>query len=161
MKKIYLSFVAFFLLNCGNIFAQSTTTSDYQNRVSEILTAKDYRIDILNLYRENSSLLELFSTHFLKIKNDKIEVDFPYFIRNDNYETAAQSNVKLNAPIVKYNAKEKKKQGLWKIKIAVQTEQASKYDIVLNVYYDGYCTILVNSPQKKGVMYDGRIKVRN
>jgi hypothetical protein len=161
MKKVYLSFATFFLLNCGNIFAQVTTSSDYQNRISEILSSKEYRIDILNLYRENSSLLELFSTHFLKIKNDKIEVDFPYFIRDDNYETAGKSNVKLNASIVKYKSKEKKRQGLWEIKIVAQTERAGKYNIVLKVYYDGYCTILADNSGKKRVMYDGRIKVKN
>jgi hypothetical protein len=159
MKKLLVLSIS--MLFFSGLFAQTAQQkAEYREKVAELLDSRNYVIDIMNVYKNDYTFIEVYSAHSLKVINDFIDADFPYFVRNDDYQTsAATNNTNLSTQIDKYKIKEKSKKNCWKINITVLNPQGAKYDILLKVFYDGYCTILVKDPDKQKVMYDGRLLV--
>ncbi|MDR1544170.1 MAG: DUF4251 domain-containing protein [Prevotellaceae bacterium] len=152
MKKII--FVSIALFFCINIFAQKTDSQ----QISQLVENKNFRINILNVYHKNNSPIQVYSPHFLEIKDGRIVADFPYFVRKDRPTEISADNVALNSEILKYKAKHNAKKGYWLLTFVAKSKKGAEYKLLVVVQPNGYCVIDLTSPNKTTVRYDGRIK---
>jgi hypothetical protein len=159
MRKLLVISISILCFN-GLLAQTSQQKAEYKEKVAELINSRNYVIDIMNVYKDDYTFVEVYSYHSLRIMDDFINVDFPYFVRNDDYKASlATDNIKLSTQIDEYKIKKKSKKNDWEINIIAADTKGAKYDIILKVSYDGYCTILVKNPDKQKVMYDGRLRV--
>jgi hypothetical protein len=152
MKKTFV--ISLLMIFCANIFAKKA------EKISQIVESKDFRINILNVYHEKSTPIQVYSSHYLEIKDGKIVADFPYFVRNDKPNSLTTNNVALNSELIKYKAKHNKKKGYWQINLTAVSKQDKEYQIIIVVQPNGYSTISVTSPNKTKTLYDGQLKIK-
>ncbi len=155
IKKIGFSIM--FVLCCVSALSQKHSNRVEPNTIKEIVESDDFKINILNIIRNNQTLA-IYSNNSIEIKGDSIKASFPYFYRDDNPKTATQSNIEIDTAIKKISVKEKKKDSRFEIKIELATPK--KYTIVINVGYDAYSTVQVTDKHKYTVTYNGRLQTK-
>jgi hypothetical protein len=153
MKKTFLAII-FTVFCVGNTFAQKLT----ETQISQLVENKNFRINILNVYREKGTTIQVYAPHYLDIRGDKIVADFPYFVRKDRPSEISANNVALNSKIFKYKANHNKKKGYWLLTFVAQNKKGAEYKLLIVVQPNGYCVIDMTGTNKTKIRYDGRIK---
>ena len=109
MKKIGL-FLFFVAVGTVSLLAQTRGNDTDSRQIREILNGGNFKINIQNVINNPKSTTAIYSKHSIEVVGDTIKADLPYFYRNDNPQTATETNVKIDTSIKKHRPKHNHRQ---------------------------------------------------
>jgi len=144
---------------CFQSFAQSGADQKKQDQYTQLkslIATKKFRFHALSATSMKGMTRQLTSEYFLKLNNDNLSVDLPYFGRS--YTTSyppTDLSTAFSSNQFSYIADSAKKGG-WDITIVPKNESnASK--INMSITASGYCTVRVSSNSRQPISYYGTI----
>jgi Domain of unknown function (DUF4251) len=146
-------------LICLQSFAQSGAEQKKQDQFAQLksqIDSRKFRFHALSATSMKGMTRQLTSEYFLKLNNDSLSVDLPYFGRS--FSTSyppTDLSTEFKSTQFSYKSDTLKKGG-WDISIIPKNESnASK--ISLSITISGYCTVRVNSNSREPISYYGTI----
>ncbi|HET6991116.1 MAG TPA: DUF4251 domain-containing protein [Bacteroidia bacterium] len=140
-------------------FSQSDTEQkkqDQYNHLRNQIESRKFRFHALSATSMKGMTRQLTSDYFLKLDNDNLSVDLPYYGRSftTNYPPTDLST-EFKTTQFSYQSDTLKKGG-WDITIVPKNESnASK--INLSITASGYCTVRISSNAREPISYYGTI----
>ena len=144
---------------CLQSFAQSGADQKKQDQYAQLkslIDSKKFRFHALSATSMKGMTRQLTSEYFLKLNNDSLSVDLPYFGRSfiTNYPPT-DLGVQFNSNQFSYVSDTSKKGG-WNITIVPKNEpNASKINMFITT--SGYCTVRVSTNSREPISYYGTI----
>jgi hypothetical protein len=146
-------------LICLQSFAQSGAEQKKQDqftRLKSLIDSRQFRFHALSATSMKGMTRQLTSEYFVKLNNDSLSVDLPYFGRS--FSTSyppTDLSTEFKTTQFSYKSDTLKKGG-WDITIVPKNESnASK--ISLSITTSGYCTVRVNNNSREPISYYGTI----
>jgi hypothetical protein len=149
----------FLMLICLQSFSQSDAEQKKQHEFNQLksqIDAKKFRFHALSATSMKGMTRQLTSDYFLKLNNDSLSVELPYYGRSftTNYPPT-DLTTEFKTTQFSYKSDTLKKGG-WEITI-VPKNQANASKISLSITTSGYCTVRVNSNSREPISYYGTI----
>lgn len=140
--------------------AQSSTGQKKQNQYAKLkaeIDSKKYSFHALSATSLKGRTFQLTSEYYLKINDDSLQVDLPYYGQSYStpYPANADMGVQFNTRDFTYQSDSAKKGG-WEITIKPKNENAASL-IYLSVSSGGYCTVRITSITRNPITYYGTI----
>jgi|SRR5450631_2453807 hypothetical protein len=144
---------------CFSSAAQVTADQKKQENIAKLkslVDAHQYRINAQSATTMKGRTIQLSYGYNLKINQDSLNVDLPYYGRayNANYGST-DNGIKFKSTDFTYVADTAKKGG-WEITIKPNKETRVN-NIYLSITPSGYCTIRLNSTDREPISYYGTI----
>jgi hypothetical protein len=147
------------MIICLQSFAQSSADQKKQDQyvqLKSLIDSKKFRFHALSATSMKGMTRQLTSEYFLKLNNDSLSVELPYFGRS--YTTSyppTDLSTSFSSIQFSYVADSAKKGG-WDITIVPKNElNASK--INMSITSSGYCTVRISSNSRQPISYYGTI----
>jgi hypothetical protein len=147
-----------FLIIQGQGMGQSTADQkkiDEYNQLKNRIESKKFYFHAQSATTQKGKTIQLTSEYFLKLNNDSLQADLPYYGRaySAPYSSSDQA-LGFKTTEFKYSADSTKKGG-WNILIEPKNVSVSK--INLSVTSSGYCTMHVISNSRSPISFYGTI----
>jgi Domain of unknown function (DUF4251) len=147
-----------FLIIQGQGMGQSTADQkkiDEYNQLKNKIESKKFYFHAQSATTQKGKTIQLTSEYFLKLNNDSLQADLPYYGRaySAPYSSSDQA-LGFKTTEFKYSADSTKKGG-WNILIEPKNVSVSK--INLSVTSSGYCTMHVISNSRSPISFYGTI----
>lgn len=148
-----------FLIIQGQGMGQSTADQkkiDEYNQLKNRIESKKFYFHAQSATTQKGKTIQLTSEYFLKLNNDSLQADLPYYGRaySAPYSSSDQA-LGFKTTEFKYSADSTKKGG-WNILIEPKNVSVSK--INLSVTSSGYCTMHVISNSRSPISFYGTIQ---
>lgn len=163
MKTVVLSFFLSFSMLMG--FAQEKTKQQIkeekklaeQKKVEALLNSKDYEFVGVMAYPQSGRSIDLTTnTNYLRIKNDSVHSEMPYFGRA--YSGVAYGGggggLSFKGLMKDYSLTKGKKNFVLKAEVRGDSDY---YSITLTVYFDGGASLTISSNNRDSINYRGNI----
>jgi hypothetical protein len=149
----------FFMLFCLSGGAQSGTDQKNQDKyvqLKSLIDSKKYQFHAISATSMKGRTIQLTSPYFLKINNDSLQSDLPYYGRSYTADyPATDLSIRFNSNQFTYTADTTKKSG-WEITIQPKNESKAN-KINMSVSSSGYCTLHISSNSRQPISYYGFI----
>jgi len=148
-----------FMFTCLQSFSQSDAEQKKQDEYNQLrsqIDSRKFRFHALSATSMKGMTRQLTSDYFLKLDNDNLSVDLPYYGRSftTNYPPT-DLTTEFKTTQFSYKSDTLKKGG-WDITIVPKNESnASK--INLSITTSGYCTVRISSNSREPISYYGTI----
>jgi hypothetical protein len=144
---------------CLNSKAQSSSDQKKQEqytRLKSMIDSKTFRFHAQSATSMKGRTKQLTSEYYLKINQDSLYVDLPYYGRaySSGYP-GTDLGFQFNSKDFSYSADTTKKGG-WDITIKPKNE-AKVNNIYLSISSTGYCSVRINSSNRDPISYYGTI----
>ena len=140
---------------CLHSKAQSGT--DQQKHLKILIDSKKYGFNAQSATAKKGRTVQLTSGYGLKLNNDSLHVDLPYYGRayTTSYPASRDdTGIQFNSHDFSYLADTTKKGG-WEITIKPKGAKVSV--IYLSISSTGYCTVRISSSDRDPISYYGTI----
>ncbi len=149
----------FLILICLQGFSQSGAEQKKQNQYNQLknqIDSRKFRFHALSATSMKGMTRQLTSDYFLKLNNDSLSVELPYYGRSftANYPPTDLST-EFKTTQFSYESDTLKKGG-WDISI-VPKNQSNASKISLSITTSGYSTVRVSSNSREPISYYGTI----
>lgn len=154
-RLLLLMFMFTFLHSYSQTEAEQKKQDQY-NQLKNQINSRKFRFHALSATSMKGMTRQLTSDYFLKLDNDNLSVDLPYYGRSftTNYPPTDLST-EFKTTQFSYQSDTLKKGG-WDITIVPKNESnASK--ISLSITSSGYCTVRISSNSREPISYYGTI----
>lgn len=140
-------------------FSQSDAEQKKQDQFNQLksqIDARKFRFHALSATSMKGMTRQLTSDYFLKLNNDSLSVELPYYGRSftTNYPPTDLST-EFKTTQFSYKSDTSKKGG-WDITI-VPKNQSNASKISLSITTSGYCTVQITSNSREPISYYGTI----
>jgi hypothetical protein len=125
-------------------------------KLKTLVETRQYRVNAQSATTMKGRTIQLSYGYNLKINQDSLHVDLPYYGRayNANYGSS-DNGIKFKSTDFTYSADSAKKGG-WEVTIKPNKETKVN-NIYLTITPSGYCTIRLNSTDREPISYYGTI----
>lgn len=154
-RLLLLMFMFTFLHSYSQTEAEQKKQDQY-NQLKNQINSRKFRFHALSATSMKGMTRQLTSDYFLKLDNDNLSVDLPYYGRSftTNYPPT-DLTTEFKTTQFSYQSDTLKKGG-WDITIVPKNESnASK--ISLSITSSGYCTVRISSNSREPISYYGTI----
>lgn len=146
-------------LICLQGFSQTGTEQKKQDEYNQLrnqIDSRKFRFHALSATSMKGMTRQLTSDYFLKLNNDSLSVELPYYGRSftTNYPPT-DLTTEFNTTQFTYQSDTLKKGG-WDITIVPKNESNASR-IRLSITTSGYCTVQVSSNSREPISYYGTI----
>jgi len=164
MKTVVLSFFLSFSMLIG--FAQEKTKEQIkeeqklakQNAMEKLLNSKDYEFTGAMAYPQRGRSIDLTTnSNYLRVKNDSIDSEMPYFGRAYSGVGYGSSNGGLHFKGVMKDYSITKNKKDFTIRAEVK-DNADNYRITLTVFFEGSASLNISSNNRDSINYRGSIE---
>ncbi|MEJ0083538.1 MAG: DUF4251 domain-containing protein [Puia sp.] len=148
-------FILIYLQGCSQSGSEQKKLDQY-NQLKNQIDSRKFRFHALSATSMKGITRQLTSDYFLKMNNDSLSVELPYYGRSftANYPPTDLST-EFKTTQFSYKSDSLKKGG-WDISI-VPKNQSNAGKISLSVTTSGYCTVHVSSNSREPISYYGTI----
>lgn len=129
---------------------------EYLAKLKTLVETRQYRVNAQSATTMKGRTIQLSYGYNLKINQDSLHVDLPYYGRayNANYGSS-DNGIKFKSTDFTYSADSAKKGG-WEVTIKPNKETRVN-NIYISITPSGYCTIRLNSTDREPISYYGTI----
>jgi hypothetical protein len=154
-RLLLLMFMFTFLHSYSQTEAEQKKQDQY-NQLKNQINSRKFRFHALSATSMKGMTRQLTSDYFLKLDNDNLSVDLPYYGRSftTNYPPT-DLTTEFKTTQFSYQSDTLKKGG-WDITI-VPKNQSNASKIRLSITTSGYCTVQVSSNSREPISYYGTI----
>jgi hypothetical protein len=154
-RLLFLMFMFTFLHSYSQTEAEQKKQDQY-NQLKNQIDSRKFRFHALSATSMKGMTRQLTSDYFLKLDNDNLSVDLPYYGRSftTNYPPTDLST-EFKSTQFSYKSDTLKKGG-WEITIVPKNESNAN-KISLSITTSGYCTVQVSSNTREPISYYGTI----
>jgi hypothetical protein len=147
-------------INCLQSKAQTSQDQKKKDEYAQLKTrieSKQYSFNALSATTQRGKTIRLTSDYSLKLNNDSLQVDLPYYGRAYSVQYAGTDlALQFNTTQFSYVADSSKKGG-WDISINKPKNSSGVSKINLYVTAGGYCTIRITSNSRDQISFYGAI----
>lgn len=121
-----------------------------------MVEAGDFRFDAKRAHPQGYRSVDLTTNPgFLKISNNSVEADLPFFGRGYTSHHGNDSGMKFKGTIEnkKVDVNEKKR----RIRYSFTVRDKDSYQVTLEIHYGGSSSLNINSNNKSNISYDGDV----
>lgn len=162
MKTVVLSFFLSFSMLIG--FAQEKTKQQIkeekklaeQKKVEALLNSKDYEFVGVMAYPQRGRSIDLTTnTNYLRIKNDSVHSEMPYFGRAyGGVAYGGGGGLSFKGIMKDYSLTKGKKNFVLKAEVKGDSDY---YSITLTVFFDGGASLTISSNNRDSINYRGNV----
>jgi hypothetical protein len=164
MKTLVLTFFLSFSMLIG--FGQEKTKQQIkeeqklakQKKVEALVDSKAFEFEGVMAYPQGGRSIDLTTnTNYLRVKNDSIHSEMPYFGRayaGVGYGTGG-GGLSFKGPIKDFSIKKGKKNIIVKGSVS---DNSDFYIVTLTVYFDGGASLTIGSNNRDSISYRGSIE---
>jgi hypothetical protein len=156
ISKLLLPLLAITCLYSSAQVTADQKKQDNSAKLKSLIDTRQYRINAQSATTMKGRTIQLSYGYSLKINQDSLHVDLPYYGRayNANYGSS-DNGIKFKSTDFTYSADTTKKGG-WEVTIKPNKETKVN-NIYLSITPSGYCTIRLNSNDREPISYYGTI----
>ena len=144
---------------CLNGKAQSGVNQKKQDKYAQLknlIDSKKYSFHALSATSMKGRTVQLTTEYLLKLNNDSLSVDLPYFGRSFTTDyPPTDLSIRFNSKKLDYLVGSSKKGG-WEITIKPKNEPKAN-SIDMSITASGYCTVQVTSNSREPISFYGTI----
>ncbi|CAN1486105.1 Protein of unknown function DUF4251 [Flavobacteriaceae bacterium] len=162
MKTLFLTvFMSFSMFFC---FAQEKTKQQLkeekkiakQKQVQSLIDSKEYEFVAVTAYPQGTRSIDMVSNpNYLRIKNDSVFSEMPYFGRAfAGVGYGGSGGLDFKGPVQDFSITKNKKDYTIKAKVK---DNSDSYTIILTVFFEGNASLTINSVHRNSINYRGSI----
>lgn len=124
-----------------------------QKEIEALIDAKDFVFEAQKTTPTGGRIINLdYNTYFLNFNTEKTTCDLPFFGRGYNVGYGTDGGIKFEG--VPDNLKIEKNKKNYVVKATVKGKN-DVFDLVFTIFFNGNCSLSVNSNNRSSIFYDG------
>lgn len=127
-----------------------------QKEVQALIDSKEYEFVAVTAYPQGTRSIDLISNpNYLRIKNDSIFSEMPYFGRAfAGVGYGGSGGLDFKGPVQDFSLTKNKKDYTIKAKVK---DNSDSYTVILTVFFEGNASLTINSVHRNSINYRGSI----
>lgn len=156
-KRIFNIICIMLLISMSAIHAQTKKEKKIlqQQELKEVVNSKSYEVAVRMAHPQNGRNIPLTSSYTLKIKNDSVFSQLPYYGRAYSIPYGGGKGLMFESTTNNYEVKYSSK-GVATIKFATRTDEDT-YNFYIHIYPGGSSTIKVNMVNRQAITFHGEL----
>ncbi len=156
MSRLLLPILATICLDSTAQVSADQKKQDEIAKLKSIIDSRQYRFNAQSATTMKGKTIHLSYGYSLKINQDSLNVDLPYYGRAYSANLGSSDNgIKFKSANFTYSADSAKKGG-WEITIKPNKETRVN-NIYLSITTSGYCTVRLNNTDREPISYYGTV----
>jgi hypothetical protein len=127
-----------------------------QKQVQSLIDSKEYEFVAVTAYPQGTRSIDMVSNpNYLRIKNDSVFSEMPYFGRAfAGVGYGGSGGLDFKGPVQDFSITKNKKDYTIKAKVK---DNSDSYTIILTVFFEGNASLTINSVHRNSINYRGSI----